>query len=115
TANALYQRLMTVGLGEQALKEISQTAITELGITLIDETQLKRLKEKVNPRRYMKPYNAEKVSLANELFARISKGDFYFLPFFANPPDLPKSAMQYPSDSHCKITNLFWNIHYFLS
>ena len=73
TANALYQRLMTVGLGEQALNEISQTAITELGITLIDETQLKRLKEKVNPQHYLKPYNAEKVSLANELFARINK------------------------------------------
>ncbi|MBR1799043.1 MAG: hypothetical protein IJ789_05090 [Bacteroidales bacterium] len=73
TANALYQRLMTVALGEQALNEISQTAITELGITLIDETQLKKLKEKVNPQRYMKPYDAEKVSLANELFAKINK------------------------------------------
>lgn len=73
TANALYQRLMTVGLGENVLNEISQTAITELGITLIDETRLKKLKEKVNPQRYMKPYNAEKVSLANELFARINK------------------------------------------
>lgn len=73
TANALYQRLMTVGLGGNALKEISQTAITELGITLIDETRLKKLKEKVNPQRYMKPYNAEKVSLANELFARINR------------------------------------------
>ena len=72
-ANTLYQRLMTIGLGEQALNEISQTAITELGITLIDETQLKRLKEKVNPQRYMKPYDAEKVSLANELFAKINK------------------------------------------
>lgn len=78
TANALYQRLMTVGLGESALNEISQTAITELGITLIDETRLKKLKEKVNPRRYMKPYNAEKVSLANELFARISKTELTY-------------------------------------
>lgn len=78
TANALYQRLMTVGLGESALNEISQTAITELGITLIDETRLKKLKEKVNPQQYMKPYNAEKVSLANELFARISKTELTY-------------------------------------
>ncbi len=78
TANALYQRLMTVGLGENALNEISQTAITELGITLIDETRLKKLKERVNPQRYMKPYNAEKVSLANELFARISKTELTY-------------------------------------
>lgn len=81
TANALYQRLMTVGLGESALNEISQTAITELGITLIDETRLKKLKEKVNPQRYMKPYNAEKVSLANELFARISKSGLTYEEF----------------------------------
>ena len=56
-------------------------AVNELGIALIDDQLLKRLKEKVNPQRYMKPYDAEKVSLANELFSRINKEELTYEEF----------------------------------
>ena len=72
-ANAIYQQLMIENLDNEKLMVLQSQAVSELGITLIDDQLLKRLKAKVNPQRYMKPYDAEKVSLANELFSRINK------------------------------------------
>lgn len=72
-ANAIYQQLLTGNLDNEKLMVLQSRAVTELGIILIDDQLLKRLKAKVNPQRYMKPYDAEKVSLANELFSRINK------------------------------------------
>lgn len=72
-ANAIYQQLLTGNLDNEKLMVLQSQAVTELGIILIDDQLLKRLKAKVNPQRYMKPYDAEKVSLANELFSRINK------------------------------------------
>lgn len=72
-ANAIYQQLLTRNLDNEKLMALQAQAVNELGIALIDDQLLKRLKEKVNPQRYMKPYDAEKVSLANELFSRINK------------------------------------------
>ena len=47
-------------------------AVSELGISLIDKEELNELKQKVNPKNFMQPYNAEKVSLANELYSILS-------------------------------------------
>ena len=48
-------------------------AVESLGIVLIDDEKMKELIEKVNPRRFMNPYNAEKVKIANDLYSRLSK------------------------------------------
>ncbi len=48
-------------------------AVASLGIVLIDAEELKDLTEKVNPQRFMNPYNAEKVKLANDLYSRLTK------------------------------------------
>lgn len=42
-------------------------------VNLIDAEKLADLKEKVNPKNYMTPYNPDKVALANELYAILSK------------------------------------------
>ena len=72
-ANAIYQQLMSNNLDNEKLMELQAQAVAELGITLIDKNRLAKLKAKLNPQNYMKPYDAEKVSLANELFSRVNK------------------------------------------
>lgn len=73
-ANSIYHKLMSVKPNDQdALMELQEIAVSELGITLIDMEEVEELKEKVNPKRFLNPYNAEKVALANELYAILSK------------------------------------------
>lgn len=73
-ANAIYKRLLEVNRDDvEALNELQQQAVAELGINLIDAEKLADLKEKVNPKNYMTPYNSDKVALANELYAILSK------------------------------------------
>ena len=73
-ANVLYKKLLDISPdNNEALDEIQLQAISDLGISLINQDKLNELKEKVNPKNYLNPYNAEKVALANELFAILSK------------------------------------------
>jgi len=73
-ANTIYQSLMNTNPDDkETLMEIQDVAVSELGVTLIDMEEVKELKEKVNPKRFLNPYNAEKVALANELYAILSK------------------------------------------
>ena len=73
-ANAIYKRLHEIsGKDIEALNELQQQAVAELGINLIDAEKLADLKEKVNPKNYMTSYNPDKVALANELYAILSK------------------------------------------
>lgn len=73
-ANAIYKRLLEInGDDVEALNELQQQAVAELGINLIDAEKLADLKEKVNPKNYMTPYNPDKVAIANELYAILSK------------------------------------------
>ena len=73
-ANELYQRLInTSPTDTEILVEIQTIAINELGITLLDKKEIEDLKDIVNPKRFLNPYNAEKLSKANELYAALSK------------------------------------------
>ena len=78
-ANLIYKRLLETNPDDnEALKEIQMQASSELGINFIEEAELEDLKEKVNPKRFFSPYNAEKVSLANELYAVLSKDNLTY-------------------------------------
>ena len=78
-ANTIYKKLLeTTPDNNDALKEIQIQASSELGINFIDKAELKDLREKVNPKRFIKPYNAEKVSLANELYAILAKDNLTY-------------------------------------
>ena len=73
-ANEIYQRLMEINPDDkEALISLQAEAVTSLGIALIDGEKLKDLIEKINPLRFMNPYNAEKVKIANDLYARLTK------------------------------------------
>ena len=73
-ANIIYKRLLeTTPDNNDSLIEIQMQASSELGIDFIDKAELEDLKERVNPKRFINPYNAEKISLANELYATLVK------------------------------------------
>ena len=72
-ANRLYQTLLNMNSDDKdALMQMQSMAVSELGISLIDKEELDELKQKVNPKNFMQPYDAEKVSLANELYSILS-------------------------------------------
>ena len=72
-ANKLYQRLLNMNSDDKdALMQMQSMAVSELGISLIAKEELDELKQKVNPKNFMQPYDAEKVSLANELYSILS-------------------------------------------
>ncbi|OUN73659.1 hypothetical protein [Barnesiella sp. An55] len=78
-ANLIYKRLLDTSPDDKdALMSILSLASSELGINFIDKDEIKELKEKVNPKRFLNPYNAEKVSLANKLYAILNKDDISY-------------------------------------
>jgi len=53
------------------LKRLRQQAIDELNLNFINVEYLQDLKSKCNPKRYLQPYDAEKVRVANEIYKRL--------------------------------------------
>lgn len=73
-ANDIFKRLTEITYEDKdVLDEILHLAVLELGINLINKDVVEELKEKVNPKNFINPYNAEKLALSNELYAIITK------------------------------------------
>lgn len=71
-ANSIYAELQKTDKSDEiSLKEIRRRIESELQISFIDKDEIESLKFIANPSNYMQPYNAEKVALANELYARL--------------------------------------------
>ncbi len=67
-ANQIYSKLMGANPNTD---EIAAEAEKLLGIQLVDNHQIEDLKNKLHPKNFMNPYDAQKISLANELYSRI--------------------------------------------
>ena len=81
-ANEIYQRLLQTSPDDkEQMDEIQQQAVKRLKISLIEPSLLNELRKKVNPQNFMKNYDAEKVSLANDLYARLSKDNLTYNEF----------------------------------
>jgi len=75
-ANLIYEQLMKTSSSDlEFLKELRKQAIQELGISFIAEEYIERLKVQCNPQRFMEPYNAEKVQIANTLYNKLLKNE----------------------------------------
>ena len=75
SANDIYSKAIAVDVNdESAIIELASKAEKELGIFLISKNDIKELKELCNPKRFMKPYDAQKVERANNLFGKLSQG-----------------------------------------
>lgn len=71
-ANSIYAELQKTDKSDEiSLKEIRRRIESELQISFIDKDEIESLKYIANPSNYMQPYNAEKVTLANELYAKL--------------------------------------------
>lgn len=71
-ANSIYAELQKTDQSDEiSLKEIRRRIESELQISFIDKDEIENLKYIANPSNYMQPYNAEKVALANELYAKL--------------------------------------------
>ena len=71
-ANSIYAELQKTDKSDEiSLKEIRRSIESELQISFIDKDEIESLKFIANPLNYMQPYNAEKVALANELYAKL--------------------------------------------
>lgn len=81
-ANEIYQRLMEIKQDDKdALMALQAEAVSSLGIAIVDREKLKDLIEKVNPQRFMNPYNAEKVKIANDFYSRLTNEDLTYEEF----------------------------------
>lgn len=71
-ANAIYSKLLSTNRQDQdTLFELVEIAESKLGLNLLDEWDYNDLKSKLNPKNFVQPYDAEKVSLSNELYSQL--------------------------------------------
>lgn len=78
-ANVLYSKVLEVlDDDRESLKALVDDAMRELSISFIDDNALNKLKKQCNPSNFMNPYNAEKVTLATELFSILNKENLTF-------------------------------------
>lgn len=71
-SNSIYEQLMNTNCQDiETLKKLRQKAINELNLNFINIEYIQDLKSKCNPERFLKPYNAEKVRVANELYNKL--------------------------------------------
>ena len=71
-ANELYRQLMeTSPQNEETLRQLRSKAIKELGVCFSSKALFQFLCNTCHPRNFMSPYNAEKVEIANKLYAQV--------------------------------------------
>lgn len=72
-ANIIYQTLIKTNNDDfENLKELRKKAINELSIEFVNKEKIRELKDKTNPKKFMKPYNPEKITLANSLYSQLT-------------------------------------------
>lgn len=71
-ANTIYACLQgTKDDDIESLKDIRRKIESELGVTFVDMMEVEKLKALANPSNFMKPYDPNKVSLANTLYSKL--------------------------------------------
>ncbi len=79
-SNMIYPQILNCE-SEEELYRLADLAVKDLGVNLINSTKLEELIKKSNPQNFMDPYQPEKVSVANELFAKLKEGNLSFKEF----------------------------------
>ena len=74
SANDIYSKAINIKESDEvAIKELASRAENELCIHLVSPREIKALKELCNPKKFMQPYDPEKVKRANVLFGKLNK------------------------------------------
>lgn len=79
-SNELYKEIIRTD-DNKLLLELAEKAQQQLSITLIEEDELNSLRAICNPANYMKPYDAKKVEIANELYDKLNNSELSYLDF----------------------------------
>ena len=75
-ANDIYSKVMNVNPDDNAaVYSLIATAESKLHINFLDEIDYNNIVNKLNPKKYVEPYDADRVSLANDLYAQIMQPD----------------------------------------
>lgn len=73
-ANNIYSKaLVTDANDNEEVLRLASLAESELGVMLVSKSDIRILKKKCNPKKFMNPYNAEKVAIANELYTKLKQ------------------------------------------
>lgn len=81
-ANQIYNKARNTKLEEKGvIEELCHEIETKLGGVLVNKRDLTSLTKRCNPKHFMKPYNAEKITKANALFARLKQGNISYSDF----------------------------------
>lgn len=78
-ANVIYSKLLDTNRDDiNAVVGLVVMAEKELNTNLLDEYQFDRLKNILNPKNYMEPYDASSVALSNELYSQLMQPDLNY-------------------------------------
>lgn len=78
-ANVLYTKLLNTNRDDiNAVVGLVVMAEKELNTNLLDEYQFDRLKNILNPKNYMEPYDASSIALSNELYSQLMQPDLNY-------------------------------------
>ena len=73
-ANNIYSQALVTDINDdEEILKLASLAESELGVVLVSKSDIRLLRKKCNPKRFMKPYNPEKVAAANELYTRLNQ------------------------------------------
>ena len=71
-ANSIYKELVEINENDtDKLKSIRKRAVQELGVNLLNKNEIEMLREKANPKNFIKPYRPNKIEKANELYDKL--------------------------------------------
>ena len=93
-ANNIYSKaLVTDANDKEEIFKLASLAESELGVELVSKSEILSLQRMCNPKQFMKPYNAEKVAIANELYTKLRQKKrktirLSSLPVFCSPCSL---------------------------
>lgn len=73
-ANNIYRQALATDINDdEGIMKLASLAESGLGVVLISKSDIRSLKKICNPKRFMKPYNQEKVAIANELYTKLNQ------------------------------------------
>ena len=73
-ANNIYRQALATDVNDdEGIMKLASLAESGLGVVLISKSDIRSLKKICNPKRFMKPYNPEKVAIANELYTKLNQ------------------------------------------
>lgn len=81
-ANYIYNKAMSISEeDEAAIIDLCDQLENDLGISLVENQEIKKLLKMSNPKNFTKPYNAEKLERANRIYAYLQKEKIYYRKF----------------------------------